>query len=64
MMKTFQREVIQKRLLYGRGAARKQTHAQTTVATTMTIVNNRERRNRVAVRKNGLRNRSAMLGTA
>jgi hypothetical protein len=41
--------------LYGKGAARKQTQAQTTVATTITIVNNRERRNRVAVRKNGLR---------
>jgi hypothetical protein len=51
MMKTFQREVIQKRVLYLKGAARKQTQAQTTVATTMIIVNNRERRNRVAVRK-------------
>ena len=51
MMKTFQREVTQKRVLYGKGAARKQTQAQTTVATTMTIVNNRERRNRMAVRK-------------
>jgi hypothetical protein len=48
--------VIQKRVLYGNGAARKQTQAQTTVATIITIVNNRERRNRVAVRKNGLRN--------
>src|SRR5213595_2774619 len=56
MMKTFQREVIQKRVLYLKGAARKQTQAQTTVASTMTIVNNRERKNRMAVRKNGLRN--------
>src|SRR4051812_38135114 len=51
MMKTFQREVTQKRLLYGSGAARKHTQAQTTVATTMMIVNSRERKNRVAVRK-------------
>jgi hypothetical protein len=40
-----------KRVLYGNGAARKQTQAQTTVAIVMTIANNRERRNRAAVRK-------------
>src|SRR5438067_4078080 len=47
MMKTFQREVTQKRVLYGKGAASMQTQAQMTVATTMTMVNSSERRNRM-----------------
>src|SRR5437763_3757746 len=47
MMKTFQRDVTQKRVLYGKGAASRQTQAQMTVATTMTMVNSSERRNRM-----------------
>jgi hypothetical protein len=43
--------VTKKRVGYGNGAARKQTQAQTTVATVMTIAKSRERRNRAAVRK-------------
>jgi hypothetical protein len=51
MMKMFHCDVTLKRVVYGNGAARKQTQAQTTVATVMTIANNRERRNRAALRK-------------
>jgi hypothetical protein len=51
MMKTFQREVTQKRLLYGSGAAKKQTVAQTMVATIITSMKVRERRKGIKLRK-------------
>jgi hypothetical protein len=43
--------VTQKRVLYGKGAASRQTQAQTTVATIMTMVNSSERRNRIGRKK-------------
>src|ERR1700739_1414000 len=44
IMKMFQRPVTKKRWLYGSGAVRKQTQAQTMVDTTMMIMNSKERR--------------------
>jgi hypothetical protein len=48
MMKTFQREVMKYRLLYGKGAARKHTGAHIKVTTSMINANNSERKNKMA----------------